>query len=185
MEAPLAFQLPSTMLHRQHLAPAPWQQRQLKSVGLAVQETPFDPAWISVTELATFRGRLWDGPGSSQEDSRMAASVELARHARPYCCLKAVGVAPPPLPPTMAANSEHAGLPGPGAFHTAASEASSCGTEVSEVSGDAPTVGSMGHPSFCGLACKYARKPRGCKDGAFCDRCHLCPWVARRAGAKV
>jgi len=56
--------------------------------------------------------------------------------------------------------------------------------------------GSAGHPNSCALACKYARKARGCKDGADCDRCHLCkygngskdgasqpkaePWVMRR-----
>jgi len=56
--------------------------------------------------------------------------------------------------------------------------------------------GSAGHPNSCAPACKYARKARGCKDGADCDRCHLCkygngskdgasqpkaePWVMRR-----
>mmetsp|Transcript_67031 Transcript_67031/g.196017 ORF Transcript_67031/g.196017 Transcript_67031/m.196017 type:complete len:333 (+) Transcript_67031:55-1053(+) len=36
--------------------------------------------------------------------------------------------------------------------------------------------GSAGHPDSCGLPCKYHWKPRGCKDGASCARCHLCPW---------
>lgn len=36
--------------------------------------------------------------------------------------------------------------------------------------------GSAGHPDSCGLPCKYHWKPRGCKDGAACARCHLCPW---------
>lgn len=36
--------------------------------------------------------------------------------------------------------------------------------------------GSMGHPYACNEACKYAKKTRGCKDGASCDRCHLCEW---------
>eukprot|EP00440_Ansanella_granifera_P008654 gb/GFBE01009378.1/.p1 GENE.gb/GFBE01009378.1/~~gb/GFBE01009378.1/.p1 ORF type:complete len:246 (+),score=31.97 gb/GFBE01009378.1/:1-738(+) len=36
--------------------------------------------------------------------------------------------------------------------------------------------GTTGHPYTCGQACKYARKSRGCKDGANCDRCHLCEW---------
>lgn len=42
--------------------------------------------------------------------------------------------------------------------------------------GAAPSRGSLGHPQSCGLACKYARKSRGCKDGYACARCHLCRW---------
>ncbi|CAD7927774.1 unnamed protein product [Amoebophrya sp. A25] len=37
-----------------------------------------------------------------------------------------------------------------------------------------PTIGSVNHPHGCADPCKYARKARGCKDGARCDRCHLC-----------
>lgn len=36
--------------------------------------------------------------------------------------------------------------------------------------------GSVGHPYACAEACKYAMKARGCKDGADCNRCHLCTW---------
>lgn len=39
---------------------------------------------------------------------------------------------------------------------------------------DAPSKGSIGHPHCCASACKYTKKARGCKDGADCDRCHLC-----------
>eukprot|EP00931_Biecheleriopsis_adriatica_P103145 TRINITY_DN78023_c0_g1_i1.p1 TRINITY_DN78023_c0_g1~~TRINITY_DN78023_c0_g1_i1.p1 ORF type:complete len:187 (-),score=41.71 TRINITY_DN78023_c0_g1_i1:147-656(-) len=39
-----------------------------------------------------------------------------------------------------------------------------------------PSVGSIGHPQSCGLACKYNWKPRGCKDGSMCIRCHKCSW---------
>mmetsp|Transcript_30636 Transcript_30636/g.77440 ORF Transcript_30636/g.77440 Transcript_30636/m.77440 type:complete len:393 (+) Transcript_30636:76-1254(+) len=42
--------------------------------------------------------------------------------------------------------------------------------------GTYPSRGSVGHPHTCALACKYARKSRGCKDGAACARCHLCKW---------
>jgi len=38
------------------------------------------------------------------------------------------------------------------------------------------SAGSVGHPYRCAEACKYARKSRGCKDGAACVRCHLCEW---------
>jgi hypothetical protein len=38
------------------------------------------------------------------------------------------------------------------------------------------SLGSVGHPLTCSEACKYVSKPRGCKDGASCDRCHLCKW---------
>lgn len=37
-----------------------------------------------------------------------------------------------------------------------------------------PSKGSIGHPHCCAQACKYHKKPRGCKDGANCDRCHIC-----------
>jgi len=48
------------------------------------------------------------------------------------------------------------------------------------------SVGSWGHPTSCKLPCKYAKKARGCKDGASCDHCHLCVWrkpsKARKGG---
>eukprot|EP00440_Ansanella_granifera_P004583 gb/GFBE01004968.1/.p1 GENE.gb/GFBE01004968.1/~~gb/GFBE01004968.1/.p1 ORF type:complete len:354 (+),score=65.78 gb/GFBE01004968.1/:1-1062(+) len=40
-----------------------------------------------------------------------------------------------------------------------------------------PSLGSLGHPHYCQFACKYFFKSRGCKDGANCVRCHLCPWT--------
>mmetsp|Transcript_45194 Transcript_45194/g.130513 ORF Transcript_45194/g.130513 Transcript_45194/m.130513 type:complete len:288 (-) Transcript_45194:112-975(-) len=51
-----------------------------------------------------------------------------------------------------------------------------------EVGGAAPpeysedSVGSIGHPWSCAQACKFYDKPRGCKDGAGCVRCHRCVW---------
>lgn len=39
---------------------------------------------------------------------------------------------------------------------------------------NAPSRGSIGHPHSCAAGCKYIKKPRGCKDGADCERCHLC-----------
>lgn len=42
---------------------------------------------------------------------------------------------------------------------------------------EASTVGSIGHPLSCNVACKYHHKSRGCKDGAKCSRCHLCMWT--------
>lgn len=38
------------------------------------------------------------------------------------------------------------------------------------------SCGSVGHPEACAGPCKYASKTRGCKDGAACQRCHLCRW---------
>mmetsp|Transcript_46736 Transcript_46736/g.111149 ORF Transcript_46736/g.111149 Transcript_46736/m.111149 type:complete len:283 (-) Transcript_46736:163-1011(-) len=38
------------------------------------------------------------------------------------------------------------------------------------------SVGSIGHPYTCNLPCKYFKRQRGCKDGANCTRCHVCPW---------
>jgi len=42
--------------------------------------------------------------------------------------------------------------------------------------------GSVGHPYSCAEACKYAKKKRGCKDGASCDHCHLCDWKRYESG---
>mmetsp|Transcript_58709 Transcript_58709/g.128947 ORF Transcript_58709/g.128947 Transcript_58709/m.128947 type:complete len:247 (-) Transcript_58709:110-850(-) len=41
---------------------------------------------------------------------------------------------------------------------------------------DQGSNGSVGHPFTCAGPCKYFSKPRGCKDGASCNRCHICPW---------
>jgi hypothetical protein len=41
---------------------------------------------------------------------------------------------------------------------------------------DTPSVGSIGHPFSCNIACKYYFKKHGCKDGRLCERCHLCRW---------
>lgn len=49
-------------------------------------------------------------------------------------------------------------------------------TEVSPAGGACASVGSMGHPTSCADACKFATKPKGCKDGALCVRCHSCRW---------
>jgi hypothetical protein len=37
-----------------------------------------------------------------------------------------------------------------------------------------PSVGSIGHPHTCAIACKYFRKAWGCKRGSSCHHCHLC-----------
>jgi len=48
---------------------------------------------------------------------------------------------------------------------------------LSESSADnCSSIGSIGHPYSCGLACKYAGRPSGCKDGRLCSRCHCCRW---------
>lgn len=38
------------------------------------------------------------------------------------------------------------------------------------------SVGTIGHPFTCNPPCKYARKPKGCKDGSQCTHCHECVW---------
>lgn len=56
--------------------------------------------------------------------------------------------------------------------------ASDAGLGQNDVVEAPPSPGSVGHPFQCAEACKYHTKPRGCKDGAACDRCHLCVWRA-------
>eukprot|EP00929_Paragymnodinium_shiwhaense_P120698 TRINITY_DN92720_c0_g1_i1.p1 TRINITY_DN92720_c0_g1~~TRINITY_DN92720_c0_g1_i1.p1 ORF type:complete len:332 (-),score=58.31 TRINITY_DN92720_c0_g1_i1:34-1029(-) len=47
-----------------------------------------------------------------------------------------------------------------------------------------PSVGSAGHPDKCAAPCKYHWKAKGCKDGAACSRCHMCPWKRQKAAGK-
>lgn len=42
---------------------------------------------------------------------------------------------------------------------------------------DLASAGSSNHPHACAGPCKYYCKAKGCKDGASCDRCHLCMWT--------
>jgi len=48
--------------------------------------------------------------------------------------------------------------------------------EAQKVDDQCASVGSIGHPYTCAEACKFHPKPRGCKDGALCTRCHVCRW---------
>lgn len=45
------------------------------------------------------------------------------------------------------------------------------------------SVGTKGHPSTCGVACRYVRRKHGCRDGAACPNCHECHW-RRGAGTE-
>jgi len=44
----------------------------------------------------------------------------------------------------------------------------------------ASSIGSVGHPSSCGTACKYVRRKGGCSSGAACPDCHQCQWRRER-----
>lgn len=70
-----------------------------------------------------------------------------------------------------------------------ASPAQEASEDVPPVPEIANNAGSVGHPENCGLACKFARKARGCKDGDDCVRCHICrfkpPRKRRVADANV
>jgi hypothetical protein len=61
--------------------------------------------------------------------------------------------------------------------------ADAIGYDLPEIAPFMPTiasVGSNGHPFCCAEPCKYFSKQRGCKDGAACDRCHLCSWKSQK-----
>lgn len=66
--------------------------------------------------------------------------------------------------------------------------AASCGVTGGVPPADAApyvtSMGSVGHPYTCGEACKFAKKPQGCKDGAACRRCHQCEWHRRASHRK-
>lgn len=55
--------------------------------------------------------------------------------------------------------------------------ASNCG-------GSWPSVGSKGHPYFCGQVCKFAWRKKGCKDGKNCTHCHICRYTRKAARAQ-
>jgi|Transcript_65865 hypothetical protein len=42
--------------------------------------------------------------------------------------------------------------------------------------GNAPSIGSVGHPQNCGPACRYVWRKGGCTNGKDCYCCHLCNW---------
>lgn len=47
-----------------------------------------------------------------------------------------------------------------------------------EVEDVVPSMGTIGHPLNCSkVGCKFFHRPRGCKDGLACIRCHLCTWT--------
>jgi len=48
-----------------------------------------------------------------------------------------------------------------------------------------PSEGSQGHPHCCRPACKFHWRPKGCKDGANCTRCHICRYTRSDARVKV
>lgn len=84
-------------------------------------------------------------------------------------------VPPPPMPvaPRAAAH---------GSFQGMKHQMQNLRTSVSSAT-VVTSVGTVGHPFLCSDACKYAKKPRGCKDGATCARCHVCDWT--KHGKKV
>mmetsp|Transcript_70953 Transcript_70953/g.220156 ORF Transcript_70953/g.220156 Transcript_70953/m.220156 type:complete len:272 (+) Transcript_70953:118-933(+) len=91
------------------------------------------------------------------------------------------GVPPPPGPfvPPRAACSLGA------AIASMQDDVPTCGlgaavADVQEDDVPVPSVGSAGHPFCCGFPCKYAGKPRGCKEGKSCERCHLCHFTRAR-----
>jgi hypothetical protein len=45
-----------------------------------------------------------------------------------------------------------------------------------EVSGNESSIGSLGHPTRCGPACRYTWRKSGCKNGQGCLCCHVCTW---------
>lgn len=73
---------------------------------------------------------------------------------------------------TAAAAQGWLAVPGPGMFGRN-------GYDTQDVNGP-PSVGSLGHPTDCGEACKFSMKGGVCKDGRWCVRCHLCAWTRFR-----
>mmetsp|Transcript_64079 Transcript_64079/g.152821 ORF Transcript_64079/g.152821 Transcript_64079/m.152821 type:complete len:303 (+) Transcript_64079:173-1081(+) len=74
-------------------------------------------------------------------------------------------IIPPPPPQAQFPRQQRKSV------HPSLAPGAKAGTEVVSIS-----VGSVGHPHECALPCKYNSKARGCKDGANCVRCHICPW---------
>lgn len=46
---------------------------------------------------------------------------------------------------------------------------------------EAPSLGSIGHPTNCAEACKYRKRQSGCLRGPSCPNCHVCFRRHRRA----
>jgi len=150
---------------------------------------------VVVDEL-TPRGRMHSVSQEYRDFSR-TPSPPMRIHAAPQPQTNEVWVPPPPAPPTVvlvpvfimgecsAAFNSGARLresPESSVGHEESLPCSDAGLEESPKRNDAAKAratpcwskGSAGHPYTCAKFCKYAKKARGCKDGADCDRCHLC-----------
>lgn len=151
----------------------------------AEMDRPVIPRYGSEAPANAFPEELY----SLWEDTRSFSAEDLqALMSRPM----------PPLPARLGPQAHvsgvqallgHGALSGFGSASSSSSAAerklppvmpeASRSSEVSSVPGTEelpPSVGSVGHPTSCGLPCKYAKKARGCKDGSLCERCHICPW---------
>lgn len=50
-------------------------------------------------------------------------------------------------------------------------------TSGNKASGRILSMGTANHPHGCAAACKYVWRKQGCKEGASCQRCHLCHYT--------
>mmetsp|Transcript_80468 Transcript_80468/g.230980 ORF Transcript_80468/g.230980 Transcript_80468/m.230980 type:complete len:321 (+) Transcript_80468:73-1035(+) len=128
---------------------------------------------------------FWQRPGIRMARGQQAKPVDLVAHTASSQHLPPLP--PPPVPSADAAASRQtAGAKQaqtqclherfvPDAVVNSSPEVVAVGIYVGGGDGLA-SLGSIGHPHACEKACKYHSKGKGCKDGHWCVRCHVCQW---------
>jgi len=173
-----------------------WVSRQLlgsgscKGAGKGEGQAPgSQPQW-SNCNLSQVQGQWSQGQPQAQA-APASRPLPLALHLQQPSAGPAppVAVQPPPVPdwgpPSTVPGASKVQRRGKGKGKgNAPTPSSSVAPPICEVS-----AGTVGHPFTCAAPCKYATKSGGCKDGAACDRCHLCKWKrsteSRRCGSSA
>mmetsp|Transcript_38207 Transcript_38207/g.109696 ORF Transcript_38207/g.109696 Transcript_38207/m.109696 type:complete len:372 (+) Transcript_38207:49-1164(+) len=107
---------------------------------------------------------FWQRPSVRRVASMQEAEVEASGSAT------SMTLPPPPPPPHRTPRPSGAQQACGPVFQVVSAQ------DDVETQDGLPSVGSIGHPHSCGLACKYYSKGKGCKDGRWCIRCHACQW---------
>lgn len=137
----------------------------LMAIGMPQDPRMAAPSWRPFLERS---GRSGGRPPRSQSSPplcRKPSSSSLSSGERSSACEAGLGTVPAPEPEDGALSLEPMHVPMP----------------VPDPEDGGLSLGSMYHPWGCKSPCKYVRKPRGCKDGPACIRCHLCPLAQTNA----
>mmetsp|Transcript_17208 Transcript_17208/g.60075 ORF Transcript_17208/g.60075 Transcript_17208/m.60075 type:complete len:303 (-) Transcript_17208:121-1029(-) len=149
--------------------------RQVAAAGAAVNASPHQQAQAAPQQnndsFFSMRVMAARQAATPQQKSHLYFGMPMETVRPHQVTTMATSVPPPPppppfeRPPRVAATSRLMVPPPPPPPPPAQAAA-----------GRVTSMGSVGHPFNCAEACKYSSKPKGCKDGSTCVRCHHCDW---------